>query len=252
MHLIYNWLKPRLKAFALASLFSVLSFSVLLFVVVQYWFPGPYFTASGGYQGLILIALAHFILGPVLVLVISNPLKERKKLVGDLIVILLLQMGNLAIGGILLYQQRPVAIAFFETRFYVVTAKELNSYEISSLSQYGSHLPVMVYVHPPKSVDEITSFVEILDTKALPPYAHTHQYAPYRNFISEISDKQIDINEITRVNERMEQDYTQLMTNADNDAPTNFFSAIVSKYHNLLVLMDSTGEVLGYIDAPQK
>jgi hypothetical protein len=114
--------RMKLKAFTIHLLLSVFIISLFLLVVTQFWYPGLLFNLENVWQGLEILIPVDAILGPVLTLILFAPGKKNLKL--DLSVIALIQIGALFYGGMLIYQQRPVALAFVVDRFETVLANE--------------------------------------------------------------------------------------------------------------------------------
>ena len=136
-------LKPALIHLAAsASLALIVGAAVFLL-----WFPGAYRTFSGGTELFKLVVGIDLVLGPLVTLVISNPRKPLKVLLGDITVIAALQLAALGYGLYMVSISRPVVIALEEDRFRVVPAsgvymKELPSApaDLRSLSLTGPRL----------------------------------------------------------------------------------------------------------------
>lgn len=105
-------LRSRLIAASLHFLASLSIFMLLLLIVIKLWYPQPHFSASGGLQGLTIIALVDLVLGPLITLIIYNVTKPKKELIIDLSIIILIQLSALFYGMHTVYTQRPVALAF--------------------------------------------------------------------------------------------------------------------------------------------
>ncbi len=87
------------------------------------WYPQPYFEAVGGAKLALTIIGVDVVIGPLITLVVYNPLKKSLRF--DLAVVALLQMGALAYGIHVVYAARPVYVVFNVDRFDVVGANEL-------------------------------------------------------------------------------------------------------------------------------
>ena len=70
-------LRSRLIAAGLHFLASFSIFMLLLLIVIKLWYPQPHFSASGGLQGLTIIALVDLVLGPLITLIIYNVTKPK-------------------------------------------------------------------------------------------------------------------------------------------------------------------------------
>ena len=102
----------RIKAALTPFLLSILIFLVVVILLVFFWYPAPYFNASGGWQGLKIAASIDLVLGPLLTFIIFNPKKRKTKLTGDLIVIAIMQLRALTYGVTTIFQQRLIAVVF--------------------------------------------------------------------------------------------------------------------------------------------
>ena len=80
-------LKYKLKAISIHLLLSLLIFVVILYFILFDWYPEPFFTAQGGWQGIQLMAFVDLVLGPVLTFIVYDQLKQRKLIILDLSVI---------------------------------------------------------------------------------------------------------------------------------------------------------------------
>lgn len=74
-----NQIKPRLKAFALHLLISGTIFLTTALLLIYWFFPSAHFKINGGIQGLMIMFAIDIIIGPVLTLLVYNPLKLKKK-----------------------------------------------------------------------------------------------------------------------------------------------------------------------------
>ncbi len=111
-----------------------LSLSIIVFVYLAYqiyfnWYPQPYFSVDGGWQGIRLIGAVDLVLGPFITFLIFDLRKRRREILFDLVVIAVIQFGALAYGINLTYTQRPVAIVVIDD--FVVGA---------TMEQYGGKL----------------------------------------------------------------------------------------------------------------
>ena len=157
----------RYLAFAIHLCISMMIFSLFVFVLLQFWYPAPFFSASGGWQGLRIVAIIDIVLGPLLTLVIFSPGKPRRELVSDLSLVTIMQITALCWGIYTVHQQRPVAVAFLDDSFYTVPAQALADQGIDpqQLKKFGSRLPVYVYIDKPDTLRHLNSSNRPLLTK---------------------------------------------------------------------------------------
>lgn len=145
----------RLKAFATHLGISFVIFLVILFFIVFEWYPPPFFTSDGGWQGIRIIIGVDLVLGPLLTLIVFKPGKPKLKL--DLTIIGILQAGALSWGIWAVHHERPIATVFTEDHFTTVTAYQMQDHGMSSkkLQAYGSKAPYWIFSDLPTNVDEM-------------------------------------------------------------------------------------------------
>ncbi|MBK7144251.1 MAG: hypothetical protein IPH76_03200 [Xanthomonadales bacterium] len=93
------------------------------------WYPDALFTLAGAGKLLILVVGIDVTLGPLLTLIVFNPIK--KSLIWDLAVILMVQMGALGYGVWVMAQSRPVFLVGAVDRFELVSANEIHPDELA-------------------------------------------------------------------------------------------------------------------------
>jgi hypothetical protein len=237
---------------ALLHLFlGVVLFALISALLLGFWFPPPFFTATGGWQGLKLIAMV-VVLGPLLTLVVANPLKARRVLARDLGLIVSLQCLTLAWFMYALYGQRPVAVVFWESEFYTVTAHELaeHGYSVSELNRFGKQRPVWVYRPKPAAAEGLIEMLKQVTVNQVPPHHQVARFLPYREHFSELTWHSVNIGEITRENRNMQAELDELLQKSGNKADDYLYLALKSKYRNVVVVFTKSGERIGYLYAP--
>lgn len=105
--------------FVLSALIAVLVLAAIRLV----WYPGALFDAAGGLKLFLLIAGVDVVIGPVLMLIVFVP--GKKGLRFDLVFIAAAQLAALSYGTWVLFESRPVWIAFVKDRFELVRANEV-------------------------------------------------------------------------------------------------------------------------------
>lgn len=120
--------KMRDKFFAsmVHFVFNIIVVSLFYLLVVRDWYPGVHFFSNGGWSGGCIVLLVDLVLGPVLTFVVFDRLKPIGKLVFDFVVIFVLQVFALAYGALLMHQERPIALAYFDNRLVPVFSGQLN------------------------------------------------------------------------------------------------------------------------------
>ncbi|VAW96972.1 hypothetical protein MNBD_GAMMA23-1401 [hydrothermal vent metagenome] len=139
----------RQKAFFYHLGVSLVIFLIVLYFIVFEWYPQPFFSTDGGWQGVRLIAAVDIILGPVLTLIIFNPKKPELKT--DVSIIAAIQFIALFSGLYVVHNERPVAKIFQDGNFYIVTGYDMAERKLSldELEKYRVGDAVTIYLDLP-------------------------------------------------------------------------------------------------------
>jgi hypothetical protein len=121
----------------LASIAIAVAVSVLVFGL---WYPHPFDQLASGRELFALVMSVDVVAGPLLSLIVFNPMKSRRELVRDIGVIVALQTAALSYGLFSVAQARPVYMAFEGDRFRVVSVPDLRGANVNGLSLTGPKL----------------------------------------------------------------------------------------------------------------
>lgn len=128
-------LKNRFKSallFSLTHLFVNLVIAILIALLVfLIWFPGHFKYLSEATNLFLIIIAVDVVCGPLLSLVIYNPLKSKREKIVDLSLIVGIQLFALFYGLYTLSLSRPVATVFEVDRFRVVTLADIDPTDIA-------------------------------------------------------------------------------------------------------------------------
>jgi len=248
-NVLFN-LKSRLKASAIHLLFSLILLLISALLITTQWYPSPYFTASGGLKGLNIIIFG-LVLGPLLTLIIYNYKKTCQAIFIDLSIIILLQASTLFWLISNIYNERPLAIAFFEDRFYTVPAKVLTSQDIK-LNNFGLQKPFFIYVKKPDSITGINEVLKRMQEEGYAPHQQIELYQPIKNNIHKIFKHSIDMTEIINKNKLMKEALYQLLSDTHTQLNKNYYLILESKYHNVILVYNQNKKFIGSINAPYK
>ncbi|MCU7833111.1 MAG: hypothetical protein KZQ56_11090, partial [gamma proteobacterium symbiont of Lucinoma myriamae] len=114
----------KLNAFFIHLLISGIIIGSFFALVFFIWYPSPYQYLEGVEQVTFIILLVDLILGPIMTFILYRP--GKKGLVGDIILIALIQSGAFFYGATVIYGERPVYITFSYDQFKSVLAKNLD------------------------------------------------------------------------------------------------------------------------------
>ena len=141
MNLNKSRLKIASKAMALHFLGSLSVALVVGILVFGVWFPYPYRQLAGGTELFFLIMGIDLVCGPLLTLVLFNPIKPRRELAIDLGLVVFVQLTALAYGMWSLHLARPLYLVYEVDRFKVIARVDLDASEFNKL-------PYLLQVQP--------------------------------------------------------------------------------------------------------
>jgi hypothetical protein len=102
---------------------SLIFLAATSYFVFFLWYPKPFGVNSGVLKIYALLILVQLVLGPALTLFLYK--KDKKKLISDLSVVLLLQLAAYTYGMIVIAQGRPAWIVFVIDDFEIVRPADL-------------------------------------------------------------------------------------------------------------------------------
>ena len=233
---------------------SLCVFAMLVGILLRVWYPAPYFSAAGGWQGLQLVAAVDLVLGPLLTLVIYNPAKSRRELGIDISSVVLLQVIALVFGIKAVYEQRPVAVVFLDTSFYTVPALAISSQGVplAELRRFGNSFPVYVYAERPESGPDFERFLQAVEKQQIPPHEQVPLYRPLGENFSSIIRSSLDVDEIMANNVNMRGQFEALQAESGLALTEMHAIALTSRYRNIVLMFDAGGELKGTVSAPYK
>ncbi len=156
--LINTRLAAALRASSIHLICSVLVALIAGALVFGLWYPFPYSEFSGGWGLFLLVVSVDVVCGPLLTLVLFNPVKPRAELWRDLGLVALIQLAALGYGMSTVWQARPLFLVQEVDRFKVVMAPDLNRAAVAALpiALQPSWLsgPIVVAIRDPKDEQE--------------------------------------------------------------------------------------------------
>jgi hypothetical protein len=151
-------IRSALRAAGIHTLCSLFVAALSAALVFGLWYPHPYEALSGGRELFLLVVAVDVMCGPLLTLVLFNPLKPRAELWRDLFFVALIQLAALGYGLWTVWQARPLFLVQEVDRFKVVMAPSLIDNEVAALpasirpSMWRG--PITVAIRPPKDLKE--------------------------------------------------------------------------------------------------
>lgn len=247
-------IKSKFKAAGIHLAISGIVFLILAYFIIFKWYPLPYFTADGGWQGIRIVALIDLVLGPLMTLIIFNPGKSKREIRFDLGTIALVQASVLAWGIYTVHDERPVAIVHWDGEFFSMPAKAYHqqNIDLEQLAQYGTKTPVLIHARRPVSIEELHELLALSTEKKLAPFEQFQLYRPFRQNRDEIFVNQLDIDEIVARNAQMRQELDTFLAQSKGDKSDYIYMPLQARYHNVILIFSAAGEVKGTLNAPYK
>ena len=141
----------KLRAFAIHIGISAVVFTSVIAILVARWYPGPYFWIDGGLYVMTVAAFVDIGLGPSITLAVYRPRAPRMRAI--LAAIGLAQLAALGGGVHLLYEYRPLAVAFVgapRNEFFPITRAMLKEARLpDGLTQGARERPALIVVEMP-------------------------------------------------------------------------------------------------------
>ena len=213
------------------------------------WYPGPFFEAVGG-GGLVLILLGVDItIGPLITLVVFNTAKKSLKM--DLAVVALLQLSAFLYGVSVIFEARPVYVAFAVDRFELVRAvdidpEDLKSAKLERFKTLPLLRPQLIAVQRPTGSAEKSKALELAiggkDIHVRPEY-----YVPYDSQRDAVKAKLQPISRLKDLNPAAKADIDRAVRATGRKEDQLGFLPVRARTKDLSAVVDrATGDVLGY------
>lgn len=240
-------LKRRCHAAGVHLAISALVVLVPLSLIFYYWFPGPYFDSDGGIQAAVLIALVHFIIGPVLTFVVFSPNKSMGKIKFDFVVIGVLQIAALSVGSYVIYDQRPVAVVLAKDRFLPVTASQIRQQgaSVSDLHVFGRKSPALVFSRPPADEEEFAQMMLLALNEGIDIVAQVTTFEPLANHLAEAEEHQPDLEQLESLNPAFAEELEAFLRERDARREDFVYMPFNGRYRKILLVVDGHGRLAG-------
>jgi hypothetical protein len=182
----------KLKATGVHLSLSLAVFVYLVYQIYYHWFPQPYFSIDGGWQGIRIIAGVDLVLVPLITFLIFDLRKSRREIVSDLTIIVVIQLSALSYGVYLAYSQRPVAVVFID-EYMISTTMEQYGGKLESesqLRQYSDQKPPIIFSDLPTDMQSIQEMKRIKSEENVPEHAQMQRYRPKTELLKALKEKQ--------------------------------------------------------------
>ncbi|MEJ2669503.1 MAG: hypothetical protein P8077_04375, partial [Gammaproteobacteria bacterium] len=167
----------RLNAFLTHLAISIMIACGLLYMLTQHWYPSFYFEIDGGWDGLQLILGCDIILGPCLTLILFKP--GKKGLWFDMTMVGIVQTVALSVGTWIVYQERPLAIAFTDHAFFMVgnATYQFVGQPVPDLDAFPGPYPKAIFIDLPDDPHE-RKILRLQQGRDGPLHADATRYRP--------------------------------------------------------------------------
>lgn len=245
-------IKNRYLAGFYHFLISLFIFSIFVFTLLNFWYPAPYFTASGGWQGLKIVAAIDLIMGPALTLVIYNVNKPKKELYTDFSIIVFMQLAVLWWGITTVYSQRPIAAVFWDNGFYTVPASAIQDQgiDLAELDKFGSEKPLYIFAEQPQTEEDRDRMIDMVLKHQIPPHHQVSLYRPIESHYADIFKHNLNITEIITHNTDMKKEVDDVLKKTNSSLEENHYVSLKSKYRNIILIYSHNNQLIGTASAP--
>ena len=247
MKLTKTLLKTKLKATGVHFSLSILVFIYLSYQIVFNWYPEPYFSVDGGWQGLRLIGAVDLVLGPLITFLIFDLSKSRRTILFDLTVIVIIQLGALFYGVYTTYYQRPVAIVLID-EFVIPAIEENYGNQLPSLSllaDYSDEKPPIIYADLPLDKDVLAESHRIKLEDKIFEHAQLQLYKPKSEFEQGLKSRQAQF--LTRMDDYDERHfYDDWLKQNEKAADEVLVAPFSGRYGRVWLVFDLKGKYQTY------
>lgn len=230
----------RWKAFIIHLNISLVLLCILLYLIIVHWYPEPFFASDGGWQGIRIALGVDIVLGPILTLILYKPGKRGLKL--DLTLIAIFQITALSVGTTIIYNQRPVLMAFVEDRFYSMTHEQAleSGVDMQRLQQSSQQKPFPVYMRFPDNIESVLKFKrEIVAKTQQPVYKQGHLYeAINANNLCQIASKTQDLDILIMAEPANEVILNQFLAKQGGKEYDYIYIPLHCRYQDALLVLD--------------
>ena len=240
------------KAFFTHLFLSAAIMLLAAWLVLGVWFVYPWRHLAGGLHLLWVIALADVICGPLLTLVLFNPIKSKRELALDFSLVALLQLSALGYGLYSISLARPVILAFERDRFVAVSAAQVDTDSLSkALPEYQTLSwagPRLVGLRRPRDAEEFLQSVE-LSLQGLEPSARPGWWQDYEKSIPAVQKRMQKLSDFYTKQKTTEQAVIhQAVQKTGIPLDQLFYLPLTSKkiLDGWIVLLDEKAQIVGY------
>ncbi len=237
----------KLKATAIHLSMSVVVFVYLAYQIYYNWYPEPYFSIDGGWQGIRLVGAVDLVLGPLITFLIFDPRKPRREILFDLITIVVIQFGALAYGIYATYTQRPVAVVVIDNFVVSSTMEQYGGKLVSAgdLKRFSEEKPPIIYSDFPLDREGIDEVQRIKVEEKVLEHAQMQLYRGQAELATALKQRQIAVLDVLDQKE-MRQAYTDWLEQNGKSEDEVLILRFQGRYGYAWLVFDLDASYLGY------
>lgn len=240
-------IKSKLKASAIHLSMSLVIFFILAYQIYYVWYPQPYFSVDGGWQGIRIIAAVDLVLGPLITFLIFDWSKTRKAILFDLVTIAVIQIGALVYGVVTTYDQRPVAIVLADEFFIPAVegdyGSQLNS--VVDLEKFSAETPPIIWSDIPLDREILDEVMRIKFEDKIVEYAQIQLYQPAEKLLTGLQKRQINTMTILELS-GAKQRYDEWLEKNQKKPDEVLLGVFNGRYGRIWLVFDSTAKYVDY------
>ena len=238
----------KFRAAAIHLSISAGLFAVFLYLTLAIWYPGHFFSVDGGWEGLQIMAVVDLILGPSPTLIVFNPRKKRREIALDLALIGLFQLGALAWGAAMVYQQRPVAVVEYQGNFRSLTVDLLDTQHktLSDLTPLGTSRP-FIHVNPPRDAEEQSKVFLSLLNDGLDPAFQFSAFSAFVPSYAQIRQYRVAIDDLVTKHPAIKNAVEAFSETNKGQIGEYDFYKFSGRYRDALVAFKQDGTIIGSV-----
>lgn len=247
MGLSKSLIKTKLKASGIHLSMSLVIFFILAYQIYYVWYPQPYFSVDGGWQGIRIIAAVDLVLGPLITFLIFDWSKTRRAILFDLVTIAVIQIGALAYGIAVTYNQRPVAIILSDEFFLPVIESDYGSQlsSLSELEQYSAESPPIIWSDIPLNREALDEVIRMKFEDKIIEHAQVQLYQPAEKLLSGLQKRQINTMRILAIAGK-QASFDRWLQQSGKSPDEVLLGVFNGRYGRIWMVFDSSAKYIDY------
>lgn len=240
-------LPHKLRASSIHFLISLAIFAVLMYLILVRWYPPPWFSIDGGWQGVRIMVGVDLVLGPLLTFILFNPFKSRREITLDLGLIALVQLGALAWGIYAVQGQRPLAIVHWNGSFSSVDGKSAGfaNFPLEQLSAFGERRPVVVFQQEPADDARKVEMAMAIFGNNQAEHEHPDLWRPLSAHLPEIFAGALDRDRLRETAPEIAQRLDRLLARHALKPEDAHLLPFDGRYEQAILVLAKDGRVIG-------